>query len=153
MPQPTAFEIADLIRRWVEQQFGPDARPARIVIELHGGPPVALPVLATPPADEPILTSPPTHEESADHSAEDFRTILWHGQVYGFNPAQAKVVAALWAARENGRPDVADDSLVRVSGTGDDRLEDVFNGSPAWGTLILEGAARGTHRIAPPSPE
>ncbi|HEY1381000.1 MAG TPA: hypothetical protein VGF55_29640 [Gemmataceae bacterium] len=153
MPQPTAFEIADLIRRWVEQQFGPDARPGRIVIELHGAPPLTLPVLGTPPADEPTATSPPAREESSVHSAEDFRTVLWHGQVYGFSPAQAKVVAALWAAREAGRPDVPNEALVRAGGTGDDRLEEVFNGSPAWGTLILEGAARGTHRIAPPSPE
>ncbi len=156
MPQPTAFEISDLVRRWVEQQFGPHARPARVVIELDGGAPVALPILASAPAPEPARPpAPPAPAETnhTNHTGEDFRTVLWHGQVYGFNPAQAKVVAALWAARDSGRPDVPDEQLVRASGSGCNRLEEVFNGSPAWGSLITDGAARGTHRIAPPSPE
>jgi hypothetical protein len=149
MSQPTAFEISDLVRRWVEQQFGPHARPGRVVIDLIGAPPVTLPILgATAPA--------PNHQpanDSAGPAGDEFRSVLWHGQVYGFSPAQAKVVATLWGARQKGQPDVPDDQLVRVSGSTNGRLDDLFNGSPAWGTLITDGDARGTHRIAPPSPE
>lgn len=149
MSQPTAYEISDLVRRWVEQQFGPHARPGRVVIDLIGAPPVTLPILGGPPP----VPQPQPHGDAADGNGGDFRSLLWHGQVYGFNPSQAKVVAKLWNARQKGQPDVPDDQLIRVSGSANGRLDDVFNGSPAWGTLITAGEARGTHRIAPPSPE
>jgi hypothetical protein len=113
-----------------------------------------LPILAPATAAiQPLRTQPAAEPKTDGQAADEFRSVLWHGQVYGFSPAQAKVVAALWAARENGKPDVADEQLLRASGSLNGKLADVFNGSPAWGTLITEGAARGTHRIAPPSPE
>src|SRR5688572_4232062 len=153
MSQPTAFQISDLVRRWVEHQFGPHARPGRVVIDLIGAPPVTIPILGQgPPTAEAVRTQPAV-EAGASQSGDDFRSVLWHGQVYAFSAAQAKVVAALWAARENGQPDVPDDQLVRASGAANGKLDNVFKGSPAWGTLITEGDARGTHRIAPPSPE
>jgi hypothetical protein len=86
----------DLVRRGVEQQFGPHARPGRVVIDLIGAPPVTLPILGPAPAaaESP---RPQTAGEPAvsGKSGDDFRTVLWRGQVYGFSPTQAKVVAAL----------------------------------------------------------
>jgi hypothetical protein len=151
MSQPTAFEISDLVRRWVEHQFGPHARPGRIVIDLIGAPPVTLPILGGP---APVPATPPAGDQPAPGTpGDEFRSVLWHGQVYGFTPAQAKVVATLWAARQNGRPDVPDEQLIRASGSENGKLDELFDGSPAWGTFITDGNARGTHRIAPPSPE
>jgi hypothetical protein len=149
MSPPTAYEISDLVRRWIESQFGPNIRPVRIVIELIGAEPVALPILGAP------AKAPSQHSnvEVAKSAGDEFRSVLWHGQVFGFSPAQAKVVEKLWGARANGNPDVPDDHLIRVSGSPDGRLDDLFHGSPAWGTLITDGDARGTHRISPPAPE
>jgi hypothetical protein len=152
MSQPTAYEISDLVRRWVEQQFGPHARPGRVVIDLIGAPPVTIPILGTS-AGAPLHPNQNNGHDATGSAGDEFRSLLWHGQVYGFNPAQAKVVAKLWNARQKGQPDVADDQLIRVSGSPNGRLDEVFNGSPAWGTLITDGETRGTHRIAPPSPE
>lgn len=159
MSQPTAFEISNLVRQWVEHQFGPHARPGRVVIDLIGAPPVTLPILGPGSvAGEPTRAEPTRAEASPAPAAngvagDEFRSVLWHGKVYGFSPAQAKVVAALWSARDGGSPDVADAELARAGGVSGGKLAELFNGSPAWGTLITEGATRGTHRIAPPSPE
>jgi hypothetical protein len=78
----------------------------------------------------------------------DFACVAWDGAQHSFTPTQARVVAILWAARANGTPDLRQAYLLTESESDADRLLDVFNGHPAWGTMIVPGPARGTYRLA-----
>jgi len=76
-----------------------------------------------------------------------FRSVYANGVNYSFTKTQARVVARLWEAWENGTPDVPDELLCKTAGTTGERLADVFRECPAWGTLIVEGGSRGVHRL------
>jgi hypothetical protein len=82
----------------------------------------------------------------AKHSP-DFRSINWHGTVYGFTEMQAACVRLLWAAWEEGTLDVEQGVLLSAAGTESVRISEVFRGNPAWGGLIIQGATRGTYRL------
>jgi hypothetical protein len=88
---------------------------------------------------------------TASHSA-DFRTVHWFGTDYALTEKQAKVVEALWQAREAGDPEVGQDVLLRACGSDGVRLVDLFRRSPAWGTLIVSARA-GLYRLAAPPEE
>jgi hypothetical protein len=92
-------------------------------------------------------TSASTHL-SARHSL-DFRSVRWHGKDYTFTPTQAAIVTELWAAWEQGTPDIGDPTLLRKADCAGDRLRDVFKNHPAWGTMIVEGQTKGTRRLRP----
>lgn len=98
------------------------------------------------PTTEPQLRKE-THE-IATHS-EDFRSVLWFGASYSFTGNQAPVIARLWKAWENGTPDVGDETLLAaVDPESPPRsLRDLFRGSPAWNTLVVEGGSKGSHRL------
>ncbi len=86
----------------------------------------------------------------ADAHSDDFRSIRWGGIEYSFTKTQAACVERLWQAWEAGVPDVGDETLMHAAGSDARRLRDVFNDSPAWGTIIVEGATRGCRRLSRP---
>ena len=80
----------------------------------------------------------------------DFRSVKWYGTPYSFTPNQASVVRAMWQAWEQGTPDVSDGYLLEVADSNADRLDLVFRGCAAWGTMIVRGKTKGTRRLAEP---
>lgn len=86
---------------------------------------------------------------SARHS-EDFRSVHWYGQHFSFTALQAACVKELWAAWEQGTPDVSTAKLLEAAESGSRRMVDLFRNSPAWQTLIVTGATKGTKRLADP---
>jgi hypothetical protein len=63
---------------------------------------------------------------------------------------QQKVVALLAEAYFDCRsPDVAQKTLLRAIGSTHARLEQAFEDSDAWGTLVVPGRTAGTYRLAP----
>lgn len=77
-----------------------------------------------------------------------FASVLWDGASYAFSPTQARVVAQLWEAWENGTPDVRQELLLSEAGSESDRLVDLFRDHEAWGKFIVSGEAKGTFRLA-----
>ncbi len=82
----------------------------------------------------------------------EFRSVRWGGECFSFTAPQARAVQALYAAWEAGTPDVPDTTALHACGSEAAKLADVFRGSAAWRTLIIEGGTRGTHRLAPDPP-
>jgi hypothetical protein len=80
----------------------------------------------------------------------DFRSYTWGQERYSFTPGQAAVVRALQEAKDNGTPDVGQDTLMEVAGSEGSRLRDLFKSHPAWGNLIVRGDGKGTLRLADP---
>jgi hypothetical protein len=83
----------------------------------------------------------------SEHSP-DFRSVNWHGTHYSFTATQAECVKVLWGAAEKRTFDVGDATVLEASDSQSGRLPLVFRDHPAWGTMIVEGATRGTHRLA-----
>ncbi len=152
---PTDLErVFAAIRAWTARVY-PGASRVAVVIHLPGDPePVRLAVPPAAPAPQPEVVAErgaldAQRHPGARHSA-DFRSISWFGQGYSFTEAQARAVQLLWQSWMQGTPDVGDKLLVKAAGSESTRLVDIFRDSAAWSTLIVEGATRGTHRLADP---
>ena len=65
--------------------------------------------------------------------------------------AQAAAVKILWAAFDNGTPDVSDATLIEAADSLTNLLREVFKekGSmhQAWNVMIVPGGTKGTHRL------
>ncbi len=85
--------------------------------------------------------------EGCTHSP-DYRSVKWEGEDYHFTANQAACVQQLWEAWKNGTPDVGDATLLETVGAECSRLRDIFKRHPSWGTMIVEGETKGTHRLA-----
>lgn len=89
------------------------------------------------------------------------------GTFYSFTGPQAKIVETLWAAWENGTPEVRQEYLLDAAGCQSARIAYLFrqHGAsgkkpgkedrtseyhPAWGKLIVPGTQKGTYRLAEP---
>lgn len=83
----------------------------------------------------------------------DFASVIWFGTSYAFTGSQARVVALLWRAWLDGVPNLRQETLLDAAGSVSGRLANLFKGHPAWGTMIVPGAAKGTFRLADPPPE
>jgi len=88
-------------------------------------------------------------EPTAAHST-DFRSVRWCGELYSFTASQAAVVRVLYANWKVGTPDVGDETLLAAVDpeAPPARLFTLFRSHPAWGTMIVQGGSKGTHRIA-----
>jgi hypothetical protein len=82
--------------------------------------------------------------------APDFASVVWHGKHYSFTAAQAAVVRILWRAWRHGTPEVRQETLSEAINSDRSRMANVFRDHPAWGALIIPGAARGTFRLHEP---
>jgi hypothetical protein len=85
----------------------------------------------------------------ARHSI-DFRSVHWFGTDYCFTAGQAACVAVLWAAWENGTPDVSQEATLDTAGDESRRLSALFARHPSWGTMIVGGGSKGAFRLQPP---
>jgi hypothetical protein len=102
-------------------------------------------------------TPSPAPLPPARHSI-DFRSVHWFGADYCFTPGQAAIVKQLWAAWENGTPDVGQETLTGNSSLESNRIVDVFKDRdgpkglhPALGRMIVGGGTKGAFRLqAPP---
>lgn len=82
-----------------------------------------------------------------------FSCCWWYGAYHTFTASQARAVAVLWEAWENDTPDVRQELLLDAAGSESRRLDNLFRGHAAWGTMIVVGPLRGLFRLAgPPSP-
>lgn len=98
-----------------------------------------------------IAAAPRVGTDSAGNVHSDgFRSIVWNGKPYKFTSNQAKVVEVLWKNWEQGTPDVDDhclrEAIDKTVPTA--RLDMVFRDNPAWGTVIVPGATKGSRRLA-----
>jgi hypothetical protein len=103
------------------------------------------------PPDRPVAAPNPFH------FSDDFRSCRWGGETYEFTATQAAVVKQLWDAWKAGTPVLGQELLLERAGSsmgqGPDskpRLAKLFADNPAWGTLIVAGATKGTFRLADP---
>jgi hypothetical protein len=122
---------------------------ATITITLNGSPEVVR-LLAEALAyfSRPVAAQP-RPEEHFRHS-HDYRECHWHGRRFRFSKSQAAVVETLDRAREDGRPEVPQESLMHNADSEQVRLFDLFRrtaAADAWGTMIVPGSAPGTYRL------
>ena len=103
---------------------------------------------------------PPPGGKSGSSSADvahstDFRSMLWSGTHYSFTANQAPAVRLLHENWEAGTPDVGDETLLLAVDpkAPPARLDVLFRNHPAWGTLIVSGGTRGSHRLSNPTEE
>ncbi len=87
----------------------------------------------------------------ARHSP-DYRSVLWYGTDYTFAPNQAACVKILWDAFLNRTPEVSGEYLITEADiqNSTQRIDIVFRGNPAWGTMIVKGSRKGTYRLKAP---
>jgi hypothetical protein len=99
----------------------------------------------------PALDSAGRPLPPARHSV-DFRHVHWYGNDCYFTPTQAACVRVLWEEWDRGTPEVGQDTILEHPGVEAEskRLSDVFKGSPAWLTLIVQGHTAGAYRLVDP---
>jgi len=92
-------------------------------------------------------------ESASTGHGPDFRCLKWFGAEYSFTANQAPVVRLLYEAYRNGTPEVGDETLLLAvdSEAPPGRLANLFRGCHAWGTIIVPGRTRGTHRLISPA--
>lgn len=131
------FEAA---RAWLKRQYGPAIGLQSVQLNTtHGLVPI---VLAAPHAE------PPAVDRNFElQPGKGFRSLRVGLRLFSFTAAQSKAVEVLYDAWMSGAPDVPDSDLLRAVNTDATRMVDVFRNCEAWGTIIVEGQTRGTHRI------
>jgi hypothetical protein len=83
----------------------------------------------------------------------DFRSVRWADEEFSFTVNQAPVVRLLHENWQSGTPDVGDETLLSEVDpeAPPARLSVLFRDHPAWGTLIVSGGTKGSHRFTDPS--
>lgn len=94
-----------------------------------------------------IVAESPHSQLGATHSP-DYRSVNWFGVPFTFSPTQAACVKVLWLAWENKTPEVGDATILEEADSDAERLPLVFRDHDAWGTMIVKGSTKGTHRLA-----
>lgn len=69
--------------------------------------------------------------------SDDFTCFVWNGREYTFGLMQAKIIKRLWQAREDGTPWVHGKYLLSESGSGSDRIKNIFSRNQNWRRLIV----------------
>ena len=157
-----ADEYADLVARLTRyglRKYG--ERPIGIMLLFANGAAHREPFPAAPsacwpgmlPPPQPLAPQPPAGRwgvwasgPDPKHSS-DYRLVYWPGLgQFSFGDLQAKAVARLWRAWEEGVPGVVGELVVQAAGaTG--TLRDLFRSHPAWLHLIVQGPRRGTFML------
>jgi hypothetical protein len=105
--------------------------------------------LIVPDGPESTVTVVDNH--SARHSP-DYHCVNWYGTEYSFSNNEAACVKVLWECWENGTPDVSGEYLLTsAADCNATRLDLVFRGNKAWGTMIVSGKRKGNYRLNPAS--
>lgn len=131
-----------IFNEW-ERRHDPEITFAEYCARLH---PKEIDLVRGPAADDSL---------SARRHSIDFRSVVWDGTPYAFTANQAEIVGYLWAAADNGTPEIGDAWLQAEAELGDKvRIKDVFRSDgkqhPAWDTMIVSGSTKGTRRLAEP---
>jgi hypothetical protein len=98
----------------------------------------------------------PSQKKALARHSEDFTSVLWFGTSHTFTPTQAKCVEVLWAAWENGTPDLQQVTILDRAGsemanTKKPSLRKLFTDHPAWDTMIQPTPGlRGAFRLVEP---
>lgn len=136
----------DAARVWAQRVYGPGEKPRAVAVQLENGEWATLPY--RDPAAPAAPADPHPTLKLCDHSY-DFRAVVWFGTPHKFTEKQAAVVAVLWADWERGCPDVGAAALMVAAGSETGRMDDLFRGHAAWGTMIVKGASKGSYRLEP----
>lgn len=104
---------------------------------------------------EGMQDTPPDEAQAFDTAkmathSPDFRSVNWYGTPHEFKPMQAACVKVLWEAWQNGTSAVGDATVLELAQSDSERLPLVFRDHAAWGTMIVDGQTKGTHRLADP---
>ena len=85
--------------------------------------------------------------------SDGWRSVRWYGTTYSFTVNQARVVEPLWKAWEQRTPDVGDETLLIAVDheSPPANLRNLFRTHAAWGTMIVAGGSKGSHRLAEPA--
>lgn len=99
-----------------------------------------------------LMTNP--NQNRADvhpaHHSDDFRSVNWFGVDHEFTANQAACVKVLWENWEKGCATVGDQTILLAADAASERLPLVFRKHKAWGTMIVKGMTKGSHKLAPP---
>ena len=82
-----------------------------------------------------------------------YRSVYWRGQSFAFTETQARAFGVLLEYWLDGTPDVCADYLLDVIDSDAANLCDLFRRHPAWNTVIVQGATRGTRRLEGEPPQ
>jgi hypothetical protein len=85
--------------------------------------------------------------DSGFRYSADFRSCQHRGARYSLPTLPAAAVGLLYEARVNGTPDLSDEWVLERIGSKQQSLRSVFEDTAAWGSLVIEGESRGTHRL------
>lgn len=77
----------------------------------------------------------------------DFHSLLLFGKQITLTARQATIVRILYAALEEGHPDVAKATLLGALEAETSNVRDFFRKTPLWKTVICLGSRRGTYRL------
>ena len=101
---------------------------------------------ATPQPDSPQVSETSSEPQDFWHSA-DYRRVDWRGKRFRFTPMQSHVVRLLHEEFKRGGGELGDVWLLERSGSTGKYLRDIFRRHCAWGTLIIAGESKGTHKL------
>lgn len=128
-------ELVRLVRGYAIRNFGRDLMAVELFLD--GGVAARLPV-------------PPWHAGTPAPEPAKEEEFAWPGLgLFRLCPAQARAVRTLFDALIDGQPDVDQRVLLRRAGRQElRRLEALFEGSPAWGTLVVPSPGKtGCYRL------
>jgi hypothetical protein len=104
-----------------------------------------------PASDEAECQSKTMHKSklsSGNTHSPCFRSVIWNGQSFALTKQQAACVKQYWQAYDKGTPALSDEHVLEEAQVSQDQIRHVFRHSPAWRTMIVQGEAKGTHRLA-----
>ena len=105
------------------------------------------------PNAEDAQASPAPKSESSPEPQEfvpspDYRRVDWRGKKFHFSPMQSHVVRLLHEEFQTGRGELGDAWVLERVGSQGKYLRDLFRRHGAWGTLVIEGENKGTHKLS-----
>ena len=105
------------------------------------------------PNAEDAPAAPPSKSEFSPEPQEfvpspDYRRVDWRGKKFHFSPMQSHVVRLLHKEFQRGRGELGDAWVLEGVGSHGKYLRDIFRRHGAWGTLIIEGENKGTHKLS-----
>ena len=100
----------------------------------------------SPQPDPPPISEPSPEPQEFEHSV-DYRRVDWRGKRFHFSPMQSHVVRLLHEEFKEGRDELGAAVLLEGSDSLGKYLRDIFRRHCAWGTLIIAGESKGTHKL------
>ena len=99
-----------------------------------------------PQPDPPPISEPSPEPQEFEHSP-DYRRVDWQGKKFRFSPMQSRVVRLLHEEFKEGRDELGAAVLLDGSDSTGEYVRDIFRRHCAWGTLIIKGEGKGTHKL------